>query len=144
MASLTSVVYHNIGAETGFEAGLNVTIPWQTFAGQIAFLARNYDVVDLNTILSGRLPKRPLLITFDDCYASSFAAAREVLKPLGLPSVFFINPGLLGPDEISLESVLARCASSACARKSAFRLTAASAISSARKCRSLVRHRDRA
>ena len=111
MAFLTSVVYHNIGDETSFEAGLGVTIGWQTFRSQIAYLARNYDVIGIGDLLDGKLPRRPLLISFDDCYASSRDAARDILTPMGLPSVFFINPGLLGPDGISLDSVLAKCAS---------------------------------
>jgi peptidoglycan/xylan/chitin deacetylase (PgdA/CDA1 family) len=39
-------------------------------------------------------------------------AARTVLYPRGLPSIFFVNPGLLDRESISLDSTLAWCANS--------------------------------
>ena len=107
MTAVTCVLYHHVGEETQVEADLNVTSSRTAFTAQIDYLQRNYDIIDLETLLGGILPRRPLLITFDDCYASVLDVARDVLAPKGLPSVFFINPGLLGTDAISLDRVLA-------------------------------------
>lgn len=111
MSLLTCTLHHNIGLESAFEKGLNVTSDPELFARQIAWFAKNYDIIDLDTMMSGKLPGKPLLITFDDVFQSIADAIRDVLKPLGLPSVVFINPGLLEPGSISLDSTLAWAAS---------------------------------
>jgi peptidoglycan/xylan/chitin deacetylase (PgdA/CDA1 family) len=108
MAALRSVLYHNIAArESGFERGLGVTTDPELFAQHVAYYRKNYDIIDLGTLLSGNLPKRPLLITFDDCYRSVLTAAREVLGPDRIPSLFFVNPSLIGNQQLSLDNVIA-------------------------------------
>jgi peptidoglycan/xylan/chitin deacetylase (PgdA/CDA1 family) len=107
MGSLTCVLYHNIAEqETPFEAGIGVTTGPDVFHDHVRHYQRNYDVIDLETLLSGRLPARPLLITFDDCYRTVLTAARDVLAPAGLPAVFFINPSLVGGG-VSLDNLIA-------------------------------------
>jgi peptidoglycan/xylan/chitin deacetylase (PgdA/CDA1 family) len=108
MPALKSVLYHNIAAsESGFERGLGVTTDPEQFAQHVAYYRKNYDIIDLGTLLSGNLPKRPLLITFDDCYRSVLTAAREVLGPDRIPSLFFVNPSLVGNQRLSLDNVIA-------------------------------------
>lgn len=110
MAALTTVLYHSVAAsESDFEKGLDIVTYPERFEAQIDYLDRNYDIVDLDTVLSGRLPRRPLLITFDDCYASVIAAARQFLKPKGIASLFFVNPANVGRDKIALDNVIACC-----------------------------------
>jgi peptidoglycan/xylan/chitin deacetylase (PgdA/CDA1 family) len=93
---LTSVLYHNISEqETPFEQGLRVTTHPEILEQHLAYYQKNYDVIDLDTLLSGKLPRRPLLITFDDCYRSVLTAAERQLAPKGLPAVFFVNPSLV-------------------------------------------------
>ncbi len=43
----------------------------------------------------GRLPERPLAITFDDGYADNAKIAAPILLRLGLPATFFIATGFL-------------------------------------------------
>jgi len=43
----------------------------------------------------GRLPERPLAITFDDGYADNARIATPILRRLGLPATFFIATGFL-------------------------------------------------
>jgi len=43
----------------------------------------------------GRLPARPLVVTFDDGYADNAKNAAPILKRLGLPATFFIATGFL-------------------------------------------------
>ncbi len=101
------VVYHNISDHpSDFEAPLGVSTPTGRFAQQIERLARDYDVIDAGTLISGRLPRRPLLITFDDHYRSILDAVRAVLAPRGLPAVLFTNPGLLGRESLPLDAAL--------------------------------------
>ena len=107
MSAVTSVLYHNIvDQETPFEAGLGVTTRPEIFEQHLDFYAKNYDVIDLETLLSGSLPRRPLLITFDDCYRSVLSAARDFLAPRGMPALFFVNPSLVGGG-MSLDNLIA-------------------------------------
>ncbi len=63
------VVHHDISDHpSDFEAPLGVSTPVRRFVRQVDRLARGYDVVDVGTLISGRLPRRPLLITSDDHY----------------------------------------------------------------------------
>ena len=108
MAVLTTILYHSIApSESDFERGLGVVTTPERFEAHIKYFEKNYDIVDLATILSGQLPKRPLLITFDDFYGSVLTVAKDVLKPRGIPSLFFINPDLVGPNTIGLDNLLA-------------------------------------
>lgn len=106
------VVYHDISDHpSDFEAPLGVSTPTARFLQQIERLARDYDVIDVGTLISGRLPRRPLLITFDDHYRSVLDVARSVLAPRGLPAVLFTNPDLLGRDKLPLDAALGWVAS---------------------------------
>ena len=115
--SVICTLHHHVGAEGPFERGLNIASARDAFEAQIDRLERDYDVIDLDTLLAGRLPRRPLLMTFDDAFRSVLDVARCVLAPRGLPAVFFVNPGLVGDsggeEELSLDSTLAWAANTA-------------------------------
>lgn len=107
MAGVVCTLHHHIGGESEFERGLGVCTHLDVFEDQISWIERNYNVIDLSTLLSGDLPSRPLLLTFDDTFCSVLDVAKTILSPRGLPAVYFINAGLLGRDSISLDSTLA-------------------------------------
>jgi peptidoglycan/xylan/chitin deacetylase (PgdA/CDA1 family) len=100
-------LHHHIGREGPFEQGLGIATSQDAFDKQIERLARDYDIIDLDTLLSGRLPRRPLLLTFDDTYRSILDAAKRVLAQRGLPGLVFLNPGILGAESLSLDQTLA-------------------------------------
>lgn len=107
MSVATIVLHHDISATpTAFEAGLGITTRPESFAAQLNYFEKNYDLIDLDTLIQGRLPRRPLLLTFDDCYRSVLDVSRDLLAPRGIPAVLFTNPDLLGPDNPSLDNVL--------------------------------------
>jgi peptidoglycan/xylan/chitin deacetylase (PgdA/CDA1 family) len=65
------------------------------FAGQMEALARHYHPValdDLVEILAGRksLPRRAVLVTFDDGYADNYEIAAPVLNRFGIPAAFYV------------------------------------------------------
>lgn len=107
MSNVTCVLHHHIGPETPFEAGLNVASDRKAYEAQINWMSENFNFISLDQLLSGDLPDRPLLLTFDDVFRSVLDVVREVLAPNGIPSVYFINPGLFENDGISLDSALA-------------------------------------
>lgn len=100
-------LHHHIGREGPFEQSLGIATSPQAFERQIERLARDHDVIDLDTLLSGRLPRRPLLLTFDDTYRSVLDAGKQVLARRGLPGLVFLNPGILGAGALSLDQTLA-------------------------------------
>ena len=58
------------------------------------------------TVLSGNLPRRALLITFDDGYRSFVDVALPILRRLGLPSVLFVTGACLEPYSLPLDNLL--------------------------------------
>ena len=65
------------------------------FADQMAMVARSFDVVSLGDVLDAlehpeRLPRRAVLLTFDDGYADVAANAWPVLRAARLPATLFV------------------------------------------------------
>lgn len=107
--SLTCVLYHHIGEETDFECGLSISTTLMAFEQQISRLNLDYEIINLKTVIENNIPKRALLITFDDYYRSVVDVAESILYPKKLPSVFFINSNILGQDSVSLDCILSWC-----------------------------------
>jgi peptidoglycan/xylan/chitin deacetylase (PgdA/CDA1 family) len=94
--SLRCVLFHDISeTESPFTKGLGVTIRPDDFEAALIFLTKRYTPVSLEDVLkeSGGhpLPPRPVLVTFDDAYASVFEIALPLCTKLGIPSVLFVN-----------------------------------------------------
>ena len=104
---LQVVLYHHLADESDdLTHDLRVATPPALFEAHLRRLARDYDVVDLDQALSGRLPRRALLITFDDGYRSVVEVAGPILKRLGLPSVFFVSAAFVTPGSLPLDNLL--------------------------------------
>jgi peptidoglycan/xylan/chitin deacetylase (PgdA/CDA1 family) len=82
----------------------------ELFAQEMAFVAENFNVIDLETLQGylfddKPLPERPLLITFDDGYLDNYQNAYPILKKHAFPAVIFLvssrmdNPVRLWWDE---------------------------------------------
>jgi peptidoglycan/xylan/chitin deacetylase (PgdA/CDA1 family) len=98
--ALRCVVFHNISdTESLFTKGMNVTITPKKFEAAMKFITRYYSPVHLQDVLTdsgGRgLPARPVLVTFDDAYASVVEWAAPLCRQLGVPAVFFVNAAFL-------------------------------------------------
>lgn len=76
------------------------------FANQMNFLAKNYNVISIETLLNSLsshspLPNRSVLITFDDAYCSFQDHAWPILKKLSLPVSLFVATAYPGhPDRM--------------------------------------------
>jgi len=94
---VTVLCYHRFGRERG-----KMVLTPDSFAAQLEYLARNdYRVVrlaDLLEFLEGRraLPKRAVVITIDDGYASSHSIAFPILKRHGFPATVFVYTDYVG------------------------------------------------
>ena len=108
--SLRCVVFHDISAsESPFTKGMRVNITPNEFEAALKFLTRYYTPVRLQDVLGaseGRgLPPRPVLVTFDDGYASMMEWAAPLCGKFGVPALLFLNAafldnGGLAPDNL--------------------------------------------
>jgi peptidoglycan/xylan/chitin deacetylase (PgdA/CDA1 family) len=79
--------------------------PWELcvspyhFAEQLEVLSKNYQVISLNELVrslrEGQLPKRGVVLTFDDGYADNLWNAKPLLEKYELPATVFITSGSL-------------------------------------------------
>jgi peptidoglycan/xylan/chitin deacetylase (PgdA/CDA1 family) len=108
-----AVLYHHLTDHaSSLVDQLTVSTRPAVFEAHVRKLARDYEVVGLDTVLTGKLPRRALLITFDDGYRSVVDLALPILRRLGLPSVFFVSGDCLERDTLPLDNLLSHlCAS---------------------------------
>jgi peptidoglycan/xylan/chitin deacetylase (PgdA/CDA1 family) len=111
--SLRAVLYHHIASTlSSLVDRLGVTTAPGVFEAHLRKLARDYEIVSLDTVLSGKLPRRAMLLTFDDGYRSFVDSALPVLRQLGLPSVLFVTGASLDQSTLPLDNLLSYlCAS---------------------------------
>ncbi len=70
------------------------------FEQDLDFFLRHFTPIDLAQFIAGvesgrPLPKRPMLLTFDDGYREMFEIVAPILLRRGVPAVFFINTSSL-------------------------------------------------
>jgi peptidoglycan/xylan/chitin deacetylase (PgdA/CDA1 family) len=107
--SLRCVLFHNVSdKESPFTKGLGVTTTRDNFEAALRFLTRHYTPVGLHDVLTdaGPLPPRPVLVTFDDAYASVCEVAAPLCKKFGVPAVFFVNAAPLDNRELALDNLV--------------------------------------
>ena len=106
------LIYHRV-----FEASSD---PWELcvspghFGEHLEVLSRNYQVMSLKELVgslkSGQLPKRGVVLTFDDGYADNLWNAKPLLEKYEVPVTVFVTSGSLdSPKEFwwdDLERVL--------------------------------------
>ena len=90
------LVYHKItDLRQGLDAQWNV--PPAMFADQMAYLGtEKFNVLSLSDFYSRlrlrrKMPSKPIVLTFDDGYASVYRHAYPVLKAFGFPATVFIT-----------------------------------------------------
>lgn len=113
--SLRCVLFHNVSdTETSFTRGLNGTLSRQDFQSALRFLTKHYTPVSLQQVVSSfegeTLPPRPVLVTFDDAYASVGEFAAPVCAEFGVPAVFFVNAVCLDNRELALDNLVCHVA----------------------------------
>jgi peptidoglycan/xylan/chitin deacetylase (PgdA/CDA1 family) len=87
------LMYHVIAAPPAGARYPGLYVRPAEFAGEVQWLARNgYRAVTLERVWNawhglGRLPRRPVVLTFDDGYRSDFTNALPILRRLRWPGV---------------------------------------------------------
>jgi peptidoglycan/xylan/chitin deacetylase (PgdA/CDA1 family) len=106
---LRCVLFHHLTTVDGpFTRGLGVSISPEAFERRLRFLMRHYEMIDLDAVLSpGSDPRRrPLLVTFDDAYASVAREAAPILERFGVPAVFFVNGATVQGEHLPIDNLV--------------------------------------
>lgn len=86
------LMYHSISDE---DPNNNLLVPPAMFEEQMAWLEENnFTSMSMDEVLesmeTGKVPKRPVVITFDDGYSDNYTSAFPSLKNHGLKATFFV------------------------------------------------------
>lgn len=109
--SLRCVVFHDVSAaESPFTKGMGVTITPTKLEAALRFLSTHYTPVRLQDVLTdsdGRgLPRRAVLVTFDDAYASVAELAAPLCRQFGVPAVFFVNAAFIDNQQLAPDNLV--------------------------------------
>lgn len=109
--ALRCALFHDVADKPSpFTHGLDISMSRDEFEGRIRFLSRYYSPIDVGTFLAartgGELPPRPVLVTFDDAYASVVEVAAPICARYRVPVCFFINAKFIGNRDLSLDNIL--------------------------------------
>lgn len=96
---LRVLTYHrvdNVDANSNLSPSILSAIP-SDFVEQMAFIAKHYHPVSIYDVLEAQrgdkvLPKKAVLVTFDDAYLD-FERAWSVMKGFGIPALLFVPTG---------------------------------------------------
>ena len=100
--SVTVLCYHAIADLSDDPVLAQYACPRDRFEEQLDDLQqRGFSFVEADELLgllegTGKVPRKALLLTFDDCYAELPLVARDVLRPRGIPAIAFAVAGLVG------------------------------------------------
>lgn len=109
--SLRCVLFHDVSdQESAFTRGLGGTITRKNFEAALKFLTKHYTPVSLQDVLASfdgkPLPLRPVLVTFDDAYASVCEFAAPLCSKFGVPALFFVNAACLDNKQLALDNLV--------------------------------------
>jgi len=97
------LTYHNFTTEEGDSYKINIT----NFEKQMDYLAaHNYSVISLSELLTGlrvgQLPLKPVVITIDDGFKSTYTLAYPILKKYNFPVTLFLYTDFIERNSYSL------------------------------------------
>jgi peptidoglycan/xylan/chitin deacetylase (PgdA/CDA1 family) len=101
------ILYHDIAEPVHpLAKHLGMSVTPDIFRQHVRYLAKNYDLISAGDLLSNNLPRKALLITFDDAYRSMLEYGAVILKEASAPAIFFgISATVAGPS-IPLDNVI--------------------------------------
>lgn len=91
------LVYHRIGPMT--DKWSNDSLHPKLFEEQIDYLSKNFGIISLNNlcemITKGTIPKKAVVITFDDGYKDNYEIAFPILKEYNVSATIFLATGAI-------------------------------------------------
>jgi peptidoglycan/xylan/chitin deacetylase (PgdA/CDA1 family) len=104
---ISVVLYHDISEDrNALTENLLLSTRPEIFRNHVAYFSRNFDIISESDLLSEKLPKRPLLITFDDAYRSVLTIGGPILREVRAPSVFFVIPSVVKDRKLPIDNVI--------------------------------------
>ncbi len=101
------VVYHHLSAEKDpLTDLLGVSTDPDVFVQHMRYFAKNYDLISASDLMGRALPRKALLITFDDAYRSVLEVAGPILKAISAPSIFFLSAGILTANALPMDNLI--------------------------------------
>ncbi len=105
--NVSIVAYHDISIEKNpLTEHLSISTHPEVFREHIAYFVKNFDLIGADELFYGKLPRRPLLLTFDDAYRSVLSIAGPLLKEVKAPSIFFVIPSIVQGASLPIDNVL--------------------------------------
>lgn len=97
------LLYHRVG--TSNVPGSFEQTSTSEFEAEMRYLAKNYEVLELPRIIQclqtgEALPKKSIVITFDDGYKDNYLNAYPLLKKYHLPATIFLTTGYIDSPEL--------------------------------------------
>ena len=97
------LIYHRI--YHGQDNESTGTLSPKTFESQIQYFCRNYEILSLENLVQyiqqrKNLPKKAVVITFDDGYKDNYLYAYPVLKKYHIPATIFLTTGHIGTGKL--------------------------------------------
>lgn len=98
----TCLMYHRVCAESstpdgGFWPNRELFVRESEFDSQMRYLAVNYNCLSLpdaiRSLRKRKLPRKSVVVTFDDGYPDNLTVALPVLKTYGIPATVYITTG---------------------------------------------------
>jgi len=113
------LMYHTVGVPDPAWHDQYLTCRWEDFEDQMRWLRKHrFETVDLADLYryvfeGGDLPRRSVVLTFDDGYADNWIFAYPIMKKYGFKGTVFVNPEFADPrnvlrkriDEIDVSSL---------------------------------------
>jgi peptidoglycan/xylan/chitin deacetylase (PgdA/CDA1 family) len=108
---ISIVTYHDISSEAdALTRQLSLATRPETFRNHVNYFSKNFDLIGEHDLLDAKLPRKPLLITFDDAYRSVLTVAAPLLREVSAPSIFFIIPSLVIGNSLPIDNTLSLAA----------------------------------
>ncbi len=101
VGDLPIVAYHRVCDIDDLNDSDLVSASVDEFDWQVAYIKRHYHPMTFADI-AGRLqanaalPKKPVVLTFDDGFADNYVNAFPILRQHGVPATFFVSTGYIG------------------------------------------------
>jgi peptidoglycan/xylan/chitin deacetylase (PgdA/CDA1 family) len=105
------LMYHVITKAPAGVANAELWVDKDVFAAEMRALRKaGYTAVTLQQVWEawaegGPLPRKPIVLTFDDGYLSHFTHAKPVLRALGWPGVLYLTTRNIGPDGLTVRQL---------------------------------------
>jgi peptidoglycan/xylan/chitin deacetylase (PgdA/CDA1 family) len=94
----TVLIYHRV-TDLSLDPQL-LTVSPSNFENQVKHLKDNYTILSLKELIDclkkKKVPKRTVVITFDDGYRDNYYEARPILERYQVPATIFISSGMVG------------------------------------------------